>query len=905
MKKLLVTCLMMITLLSNFCFGQLIDFVKDIDPGPGDYRILNLVNVNGTAFFFATDAAHGKELWKSDGTSGGTVLVKDINPGPASSPLSDTVESISVAGTLFFVGNDGTSGDALWKSDGTEAGTVLVKDIVPGSGSPKLDGLTDVNGVLYFLSTTAANTNLWKSNGTTAGTVLIKSFPVMTEQTPVVFQGKLFFSGLDQLQNYEVWSSDGTAAGTTILKNITGNANSGTLALTTLVVNNNSLYFIYDSDPTHRAVWTSDGTATGTKSVFSMYPGARTKYSKLVSANNLVYFSMERSIYFTEELWRTDGTAGGTFHLKSFRNDRGSFFYIRIAALNQTVLFTAQGENTGTELWKTDGTVTGTLPVKDIYPGQATGIPYYNTINLIVLHNILYFVGENRQNGQELWRSDGTSLGTYITGDYFTGQSSPTFGPFINLGNKLIFSVRVGESFVPGQPNVAKGYNLYKFEPEGDFPGAKRFNAGGLAYDASENRPFAADQYFSGVSQVSATTTGTISNTPDPQLFNDQRVGPAFDYSIPVTNGIMNVVLHFSENYFGVMGKGGLPGAGRRRFHVNIEGARKLTNYDIFSAAGGAMRARTEVFSVNVNDGLLNISFLTGAADKPVIAAIEVLPNQQFVRNPIADATVRNGPYSSTIFGNESTLEVKTGSLPSYQRNAYLRFFLGKIAYVGSAKLRLFGSNIQSEESVSLAAYNVSDNTWNETYDLESSPVITWDNAPSPSGSMSPIVNVLNFYKYYEIDVTDIVRSQLTVNREVSFYITNPGNQNTHLSFDSREGFIKPELVIETAGSTTLLARMNAETSTPANDLLSSTVYPNPSTGKRFTLQLSKRHKGDVDLQLTNALGQSFLSRQIKSENTALPVIIDGTAMRLAGGMYVLKVKSGSHSEVLKMVFLE
>ena len=72
----------------------------------------------------------GRELWKTDGTSDGTVCVKDINPG---SDSSDPLDALTVAGgTLFFRANDGTHGNELWKSDGTEDGTVLVKDISSG-----------------------------------------------------------------------------------------------------------------------------------------------------------------------------------------------------------------------------------------------------------------------------------------------------------------------------------------------------------------------------------------------------------------------------------------------------------------------------------------------------------------------------------------------------------------------------------------------------------------------------------------------------------------------------------------------------------------------------------------------------------------------------------------------------
>ncbi len=83
-------------------------------------------------FFSATDGTNGIELWKSDGTSSGTVLVKDINPS-AGSGLPKTLTNVN--GALYFSANDGTNGYELWKSDGTSAGTVLVNDLNPGTGA--------------------------------------------------------------------------------------------------------------------------------------------------------------------------------------------------------------------------------------------------------------------------------------------------------------------------------------------------------------------------------------------------------------------------------------------------------------------------------------------------------------------------------------------------------------------------------------------------------------------------------------------------------------------------------------------------------------------------------------------------------------------------------------------------
>src|SRR5438445_7091172 len=104
--------------------------VKDIYPGTNDYGFpfgsfpSRLTNVNGTLFFVADDGNHGSEVCKSDGSPTGSPLVKDIYKGHFSSSSQDLT---NVNGTLFFSANDGThGGDELWKSDGSATGTVLV-----------------------------------------------------------------------------------------------------------------------------------------------------------------------------------------------------------------------------------------------------------------------------------------------------------------------------------------------------------------------------------------------------------------------------------------------------------------------------------------------------------------------------------------------------------------------------------------------------------------------------------------------------------------------------------------------------------------------------------------------------------------------------------------------------------
>src|SRR5262249_5230990 len=152
--------------------------------------------------------------WQSNGTEAGTFMVKDINTtSPYGFPVGSYPHYLTdVGGTLFFAANDGTHSLELWKSNGTEATTVLVKDINPGGGNNGSlpNELTAVNGTLYFTAF-VPNTGieLWKSRGTGASTVLVKAInpgpPFSSPHNLAFVNGALFFSADDGQNGREPW----------------------------------------------------------------------------------------------------------------------------------------------------------------------------------------------------------------------------------------------------------------------------------------------------------------------------------------------------------------------------------------------------------------------------------------------------------------------------------------------------------------------------------------------------------------------------------------------------------------------------------------------------------------------------------------------------------------------------
>ena len=142
--------------------------------------------MGGELFFSADDGISGMELWKSDGASSGTVIVSNIAANGSSSWPG---EKISIGNTLFFTADDGVSGYELWKSNGTYSGTSLVKDIVAGPSDGGVSNMVEFDNELYFIAYTGPSgvgtqgTEVWRSDGSDSGTVRISGSPLTDSST--------------------------------------------------------------------------------------------------------------------------------------------------------------------------------------------------------------------------------------------------------------------------------------------------------------------------------------------------------------------------------------------------------------------------------------------------------------------------------------------------------------------------------------------------------------------------------------------------------------------------------------------------------------------------------------------------------------------------------------------------
>jgi ELWxxDGT repeat protein len=422
--------------------------VKDILLGANSSFLRDFVVAGNFVYFVADDETHGYELWKSDGTPGGTTLVKDIHTSSNSFP-SNLFES---EGLLYFAADDGTRGRELWRSDGTPDGTTLVKDINtttkpffgfnrPGSSSPS--GMFKLGSEVFFSANDSTHgAELWKSDGTPEGTTLVKDInlggPESSPSQFKMFNGQLYFSADDGSQGVELWKTNGTPEGTTLVKDISPGTNSSEPSQLTILGNN---LFLQANDNIHGVeIWKSDGTPEGTTLVKDINPGlgSALDLAGIKAVGNNLYFKAEDGAH-GNELWKSDGTPGGTTLVKDINSSNIGSAVGGAVVLGDNFYFTSDDGAHGNELWKSDGTPGGTSLVKDIQPGVSSGIPGDQT-NLVIFNDFIYFVANDGSSGFEIWKSNGTPEGTTLVKDINLGVGGSSPSVPVVAGDALYFS---------------------------------------------------------------------------------------------------------------------------------------------------------------------------------------------------------------------------------------------------------------------------------------------------------------------------------------------------------------------------------------------------------------------------------------------------------------------------------
>ena len=346
--------------------------------------------------------------------------------------------------------------------------TGMLKDIKSGTGASSPGEFTEFGGRVFFTADSQHNgTELWATDGTHEGTTLIKDIrPGNQDSSPqhlTQVGSYLFFTADNGTHGRELWVSDGTEAGTRMVTDLV--PGSGDPSITEITAVGNIAYFAASNDTLGTELWKSNGTETGTVLVKDIRNGTQASNpTDLTSVGNVLYFEANDGIN-GRALWRDNGAINGTILVKDIplipdmvqdclTNTASNqphllFLFVTVPLLahltnvNGTLFFSAKAADTGQELWKTDGTELGTTIVRDVYYGTHGS----NPDSFTNIGNILYFVATNGNTyGKELWRSDGTEIGTYVIKDIVYGGTGSSPTELQVLGDLLLFSADDGST---------------------------------------------------------------------------------------------------------------------------------------------------------------------------------------------------------------------------------------------------------------------------------------------------------------------------------------------------------------------------------------------------------------------------------------------------------------------------
>jgi len=358
------------------------------------------------------DFVIGHELWRTDGTPEGTTFFADIYEETGLTyfehlaSAGDTVASVGtyqvmvgndngvgevdvdwpwqnegiavLDGTAYFVAEEIQTGEELWRSDGTEAGTHLVKDISPGTNSSTIRHFTAFEDRLYFFA-------------------------------PIPGSG------------LELWVTDGTASGTRLAVELTPKSTS--LNVTGMMVWNGHLYI---STLSPLGVWRSDGTQDGTEMILA--------YTDVFNGTDFWPVGDRLYLENSGQVWVTDGTAEGTSRFAPETLQHLDYLEGMLGAVGNKILYIGETTEHGAELWVSDGTVAGNYLLADIMPGpEDAGITYAGHLPGRLVFSAL------TPAGREPMITDGTPEGTYLLADLAPGYMGSDPQMFRELGGRLYF----------------------------------------------------------------------------------------------------------------------------------------------------------------------------------------------------------------------------------------------------------------------------------------------------------------------------------------------------------------------------------------------------------------------------------------------------------------------------------
>ncbi len=363
-------------------------------------------------------------LWFSDGTPTGTRYIHRMS-------VYDTFQARD---GVFLSGSDSATGGELYYTDGTTAGTRLVADLRDGPRSSSPSAFTTIDDQLVFSAKPNGVDALYRSDGTAAGTVLLDAWNGAalyndSPKTMLRLGAEVYYVTAPGNSPDYLYATDGRTT-----REVRALGSSFSYSVREFGRAGDRLFFDMGDATTGREPWSSDGTRAGTGPIRNLQPGSLGSDPREFTAlGDRVYFSAFRAD-LGRELWTSDGTDAGTMLVTDLWPGREGADPRHLTVLGDRLLFAAATPGEGHELWSTDGTAAGTVRIAEFFPGPRSGDP---ASFLLDGAGHALFAATEPTTGRELWRTDGRTVERLT--DLAPGEESSSPEPRALVGNRLIF----------------------------------------------------------------------------------------------------------------------------------------------------------------------------------------------------------------------------------------------------------------------------------------------------------------------------------------------------------------------------------------------------------------------------------------------------------------------------------
>ncbi len=409
LKSLLIALLLLVFSVQAIFAQSKIERITSLD-NPSfiswDYR--DFIVFKNKIYFTAIEGEKGREPFVMDSTASSIKMLKDIDPREYMGSLESNPRWTVSGDNLFFIATDSVNGSELWKTDGTEVGTKMVKNISPKDTSSFLRDIVSLgNGKIFFTksarSENSSKTELWTSDGTEAGTMPFFEVPDFLYRVASI-NNQIVFSP----DGSELWQTDGTKPNTKLIINLKDTRPQTSYITRFWGLGDKLFITTIDSASNYLSLWVTDGTKRGTNLLLNSDNTTHSAFAEFISLKDKVFFTtlIGRNYY---ALYTTDGTSQGTTVVKRF-SDAYYTYPNHLTVLNDKLLFIARDGRTNNQaLWVSGGTEEGTQSLRsDI-----------NVTNYLFPNPSLYSFGRKAYFASGLAYDFGGSNTFYIHNNFF------------------------------------------------------------------------------------------------------------------------------------------------------------------------------------------------------------------------------------------------------------------------------------------------------------------------------------------------------------------------------------------------------------------------------------------------------------------------------------------------------